>query len=165
MSHRSPPVCSYGTPWLSYVAQIPCVLWECVTLCGLLFLYMNLMLLHVGLVVRYVTLLLRYVNWQFRFVHLSLRCVGLLFAYAGLILHCRIYSFHFVHFLIPSMDISSRYVTMADATYVGMARLRHMTNHYVMWVCNYGKWVCYSVMWIWYYVMWLFITLCEVVFT
>ena len=165
MSHRSPPVGSCGKPWLSYMAQIPCDLWECVILCGLLFLYMNLMLLYVGWVVRYVTLLLRYVNWQFRFVHLSLRYVGLLFAYAGLILHYLIYSLHFVHFPIPSMDISSRYVTMADTTYVGKARLRDMKNLYIMWVCNYGKWLCYYVMWVWYYVMWLFIKLCEVVFT
>ena len=132
MSHRSPPIGSYGTPWQSYMARIPCVLWECVILCGLYFLYMNLMLLYAGLVVRYVTLLLRYVNWQFRFVHLSLRCVGLLFAYAGLILHYLIYLLHFVHFLIPSMVISSRYVTMAEATYVEKARLRHMTNLDVM---------------------------------
>ena len=55
----------------------------------------------------------------------------------GFICLCRfnitlIYLLHFVHFLIPSVDISSRYVTMADATYVGKARLRHMTNLYVM---------------------------------
>ena len=59
------------------------------------------------------TLLLRYVNWPLRFVHLSISYVGFLFTYAGLILRYLICSLRFVHFLIPSVDISFRYVTMA----------------------------------------------------
>ena len=93
MSHRSPPAGYYGTPWLSYMAQTPFVLWQFVTLCGLSFPYTSLMLLYAGIVFYYVTLLLHYVNWTLRFVHLSLHYVALLFAFVGLIHLCRVDSF------------------------------------------------------------------------
>ena len=85
-------------------------------------------------------------NWPLRFVHLSIRYVGLLFTYAGLILCYLICSLRFV-FLIPSVDISFHYVTMA-AVYVGKARLRYVTTLYVM--CMSSEFV---------------ITLCEFVIT
>ena len=47
------------------------------------------------------------------FVHLSIRYASLLFTYAGLILLYLICSLRFDDFLIPSVDISFRYVTMA----------------------------------------------------
>ena len=53
-------------------------------------------------------------NWPLRFVLLSIRYVGFFLTYAGLILRYLICSLCFVHFLIPSVDISIRYVTMAD---------------------------------------------------
>ena len=54
-------------------------------------------------------------NWPLRFVHLSIRYVGLFFfTNAGLILQYLICSLRFVHFLIPSVDISFLYITMAS---------------------------------------------------
>ena len=149
MSHTLPPVGWIGTPWLSYLVQIHCTLWECVTLCGLLFLYTSLMLLYLDLVLRDATCTLCELAITFCAFIITL-CVFVICLcwFNNTALIC---SLCFVHFLILLWTL--HFVKSLYSS--GKSRSRHVTTLNVMWVCHYGKWVCHYVIWVWYYVMWL----------